>query len=713
MVRLVQSDHKANGIYDTILYIVTSLILTCGAVVCMSDILGFNWNIREILKGSYKGGAVKTWNLIADTMGNQSYTLLTKYLGEGAENGLFMTVMAALIFLLTLAIVRLKNKWFLSIYIVPVVILPIIMKSGPKPLNLVLLCGGLILAYIYYRLDGRLSSWSIVYTAIVMAIVFFVMSLPFIWGNLAYNSHVANLDKKIEELSETVRYGKNPLGDGRMDLADRTLDKKTALKVTMEKPDSLYLRGYVGEKFTDGKWESLAPTSHYNRIDLTRWLKEWNFSNLNQLETVSRLIGDHSEDVTEARFDVEVEKASSKYIYMPYEMADTHVEGTKNWGDSFLTGEGLTGKHDYGYKVVSNKEDHWTDIVGKLFANAVESDELKQYYRAESYNNVDIYKKYTSLSMGDVETLRNEIGEPGNQEKGHISYKLAIEKINTYMKDKILYSEKGIKNKEGESLKGFFKSHKGFDIHYASAATLMFRYYGIPARYVEGYIITPENKEKMKKGTSFEIPLKNAHAWTEIYIDAMGWVPIETVPKYQKLMKQADLTVGLENDVKLNPFDMNDDGGADNNEEKKIQRPVPPAQEALNIVAIIIMAILLLLLLYLLYRYLKKKRADYLRNKAFMQEDVKMAICAIYGYMNQLKADCSQPVREVGDKAAYSLHPNTEIERKYMLSMLNVLKKELRENEKKNSKLNILRSYIRHGAGKLWRRLIGKAIKAA
>lgn len=30
-------------------------------------------------------------------------------------------------------------------------------------------------------------------------------------------------------------------------------------------------------------------------------------------------------------------------------------------------------------------------------------------------------------------------------------------------------------------------TRKGYSVHYATAAAMMFRYYGIPARYVEGF----------------------------------------------------------------------------------------------------------------------------------------------------------------------------------------------------------------------------------
>lgn len=94
------------------------------------------------------------------------------------------------------------------------------------------------------------------------------------------------------------------------------------------------------------------------------------------------------------------------------------------------------------------------------------------------------------------------------------------------------------------------KNKKGYCVHFASAATLMFRQMGIPARYVEGYafsysdvlggeIVDDISAEDYYNGYS-EIDLltavkvdildANAHAWVEIYTDEYGWIPVELTP---------------------------------------------------------------------------------------------------------------------------------------------------------------------------------------
>lgn len=69
-----------------------------------------------------------------------------------------------------------------------------------------------------------------------------------------------------------------------------------------------------------------------------------------------------------------------------------------------------------------------------------------------------------------------------------------------------------------------FESHQGYCIHFATAAVALFRAMDIPARYAEGYAVP------VADGEWVDVPDYNAHAWVEIYLGGMGWIPIEVTP---------------------------------------------------------------------------------------------------------------------------------------------------------------------------------------
>ena len=65
------------------------------------------------------------------------------------------------------------------------------------------------------------------------------------------------------------------------------------------------------------------------------------------------------------------------------------------------------------------------------------------------------------------------------------------------------------------------QSDTGYCIHYASAAAVLLRAAGIPARYVSGYMV------KTQAGQTVNVRHKDAHAWVEYYIPGVGWMMLE------------------------------------------------------------------------------------------------------------------------------------------------------------------------------------------
>ena len=69
----------------------------------------------------------------------------------------------------------------------------------------------------------------------------------------------------------------------------------------------------------------------------------------------------------------------------------------------------------------------------------------------------------------------------------------------------------------------------GTTYQYATVAALALRYYGIPARYVEGYTVNA------KAGEETTVDAKSAGAWVEVYQDGAGWLPLALTPGLEDL----------------------------------------------------------------------------------------------------------------------------------------------------------------------------------
>ncbi len=98
-----------------------------------------------------------------------------------------------------------------------------------------------------------------------------------------------------------------------------------------------------------------------------------------------------------------------------------------------------------------------------------------------------------------------------------------IADVQNYIKNAATYNLDFAPIPEGEDVAVYFLnvSKEGICQHYATAATLMYRSLGVPARYVTGFV---GNLDANQWTT---VDSKQAHAWVEVYIDGLGWVPVE------------------------------------------------------------------------------------------------------------------------------------------------------------------------------------------
>ena len=75
------------------------------------------------------------------------------------------------------------------------------------------------------------------------------------------------------------------------------------------------------------------------------------------------------------------------------------------------------------------------------------------------------------------------------------------------------------------------EGREGYCQHFASAAVLMYRLYGVPARYAAGYAVSPSSFVRQPDGFYLaEVTDESADAWPEIFVEDYGWIPIEVTP---------------------------------------------------------------------------------------------------------------------------------------------------------------------------------------
>ena len=68
---------------------------------------------------------------------------------------------------------------------------------------------------------------------------------------------------------------------------------------------------------------------------------------------------------------------------------------------------------------------------------------------------------------------------------------------------------------------------QGYCTYFATAMTVLARMVGIPARYVEGYMVQEGSRNDDGSRT---VRAQDAHAWAELYFAGVGWIPFDATP---------------------------------------------------------------------------------------------------------------------------------------------------------------------------------------
>lgn len=325
---------------------------------------------------------------------------------------------------------------------------------------------------------------------------------------------------------------------------------KEALEVTLYKKNSYYLRGFVGTTYENNSWEastndwnifgtdsSMLAVSGQEAYSSLLWLHNKDFYGTNIMYHFVRQkkLAEGKTDPSLYVLSVKNTGANRKYLYLPYECAvlpsvyeqdgTASVNKTEN-----LFASGIKGAEEYSFKSMET-------MAGQLKTSTAIKDEDKN---VSSRKMAESYKEYVNATclFLNKETKTLISSETEGSLQGNLSVLAIINRVKNYMKSSITYNENPGKIAKGEDFaKWFFQDKKsGYDVQYAAAAVMMFRYYGIPSRYVEGYLLTPETVKNAGTAETVTISQKYAHAWPEIYLDGMGWIPVEVTPKYENIM---------------------------------------------------------------------------------------------------------------------------------------------------------------------------------
>lgn len=313
--------------------------------------------------------------------------------------------------------------------------------------------------------------------------------------------------------------------------------KKVLSLLSERRPEeNLYLKDYQGGSYENGSWiqekesfESACKKAGIERKELQRLLAG---------AVYAKVAGESTDESAEeplvtqlwstaSSSHLEIRQASlgGRSLYAPYFTRVTKEFKGSLWGDVLLRKGVLSGNTTVDYLVATPS----SLLQGKTASEQEEelwdfySNFAKQHYLEITEDFTGLNKLILPFGFASGGTRDAEINAGRMQ---------AAEMVRGYLSG-YQYSQK-LTEASGDAVEYFLTvSKKGYCIHFATAGTLLLRKMGVPARYCSGYIVKPGDWSAAEEGYEASVPDSNAHAWTEIYLEKVGWIPVEMTPGYQ------------------------------------------------------------------------------------------------------------------------------------------------------------------------------------
>ena len=402
------------------------------------------------------------------------------------------------------------------------------------------------------------------------------------------------------------------------------------LSVTSDKTDTLYLRGFVGDTYENGTWSALDAENAANEKDLFYWLHENGFYPQSQF-TLSAIQTAEYETET---IQISNLSACSLYRYEPFSVVPTSAGTAKNrLAPSAVKASGWNGEREYSYTVIANSSAILPEIL----------DELQQNEANDAYLQMEsAYRDFVdSYALAVPQEFLDERGALLEETKQDLNFSGALTKEEAQL-CALSFLETCF---GGNTSLPLDSTAKGTTYQYATVAALALRYYGIPARYAEGFTVKTQENENIS------VTAENAGAWVEVYQDGVGWLPLALTPGLESLAPEQTesgikpvgagegegsgprVTEGQEPEQQDADQSENPDNTPDGGQRTGLlQKP------AFWIILIAALLLLLLAVVFIRHAVILKKR-----NETFTQENQSAAAACLF-------ADCAALLAAMGLK---------------------------------------------------------------
>lgn len=424
------------------------------------------------------------------------------FFAEEAADNATLLLSSAGIELTALSVLTLckARRFYPTLLAALTVLLPcfITVDAPPEPLCFVMLVAVLLALFAssFARRRQKSSGMALALSFAFIAATALTLNAIFPYENYIRYEWQDDLLAQAENLSgvHTVfGEGQSPLAglqkDGKVDLSREGRRVQThirTLRVMTENGGRVYLRGKAYANYNDSSWSLLNDEQAAGFPDTDAFV--FTGAATEQTEVVSV--------ITERREEL---------CYVPYSATALPEDMSPIYDVSVKNGKGIK---SYDFTVPS---------VYATTEGAVDSD-----YAAFVQATYLALPEKTRLGL----TGYCEGYEPLRALLGSDDVSAIVDAVRDFVSSHGHYALECDRVPEGEDFAVWFltASDRGYCVHYATAATLMLRAMGVPARYVTGYCADTD------AGKWTVVTTDNAHAWAEYYDPAIGWQVLEATP---------------------------------------------------------------------------------------------------------------------------------------------------------------------------------------
>ncbi len=583
----------------------------CGAMLNQVG-NGFAKIANDILTTVNKNMAMANLMFVVDESTAKTDELITVMI--------FSVVTAAVVAL----IVKARLNLLAALLVFLAVTLPMIYKGEGHPVWLMTGLVSVVLVMYVGNVHGKITADMYIHLGICMAVVAGVTMAVYMFTTYSPLQIVDDIKTNMQYHGENVVYGKSDYPEGKFSRYNETvITGEERLQIRMSQPKQMYMRGFVGSKYTEDGWEDSDLKIYGGDYEgVFDWFSSNDYSPLTNLSAYVTQSAEHGGEAKENSIYVEVSNISArrKYQYVPECVTYGSLENLyapKN--DVNFRSQGLGREKDYFFDMVDVMNNDYKAIYGETWYQDQTGDKL-------FHDSENVYGTFARTYYEDVpDELRAYFDSHAPNAGQKMNPFDAIKVVRDYTAGNMSYSNDADEYSGDEDFViEMLSGHKsGYSAHFATAATMLFRYYGIPARYVEGYLVNPEAGSDVISVTD-----EDSHAWVEIYAGGLGFIPIEVTPGY---------------------YSDDDDTGMSNANSGTTPQTIPPEPEdqqedngggggSMETVLLIGYIILGLVALFAVVLIIRRIICAILRRKRMNDKDSEKSIAASGDYMAALMA---------------------------------------------------------------------------